>query len=90
MMELADELIHRTLRSGGRVLAQEGELYREVAALFEAYLARNKLDPSQPINLPFHTAQCLTFTGDAKSVRDARGHLKQARNAVGPPDSSLS
>jgi hypothetical protein len=88
-LALSYKQFDQTPHSGWRVLAQDGELFREAAALIEAYLARVKLDPSEQINLHFHAAQCLAFAGDTKSVLDALGHLKQARHATEPPDAPL-
>jgi hypothetical protein len=88
-LELSYRQFDQTPHSGWRVLAQDEKRFREAAALIEAYLLHDGLDASERVNLHFHAAQCLASAGDAKSVLDALGHLKQARYTAEPPDAPL-
>ncbi len=79
----------QTPGQGWRALAEQKQ-FGEAARMIESYLAvRTNLTASDRVNLHFHAAQVLAFVGDAKSVLDALGHLKQARYAVEPPDAPL-
>ncbi len=89
VLNLSYQQFDQTPHSGWRVLAQDEKRFREAAALIEAYLLHDGLDSDERVNLHFHAAQCLAFAGDAKSVLDALGHMKQARHAAEPPDAPL-
>ncbi|MDB6030462.1 MAG: uncharacterized protein JWM16_800 [Verrucomicrobiales bacterium] len=89
LLSLPYQQFDQTPHSGWRALAQDGGLFHEAAALIEAYLSHDGLGTDQRVNLHFHAAQCLAFAGDAKSVLDALGHLKQARYSPEPPDVPL-
>jgi tRNA A-37 threonylcarbamoyl transferase component Bud32 len=88
-LDLSYQQFDQTYHSGWRVLAQDEKGFREAAALIEAYLLHDNLNNSERVNLHFHAAQCLAFAGDAKSVLDALGHLKQAHYVNEPPDIPL-
>ncbi|MCI0537500.1 MAG: protein kinase [Verrucomicrobiales bacterium] len=76
----------QTPGQGWRALAEQRR-FVEAAQMIENYLT-NQTNLAMPAraNLHFHAAQCLAFTGDAKTVLDALGHLKKARHSDWSPD----